>query len=281
MNNKFQKESELTCLKNAISNKIVNALFKTVSSDFPLHYHDCCELELVLSGEGTQIINGTEKELRKGDLYLLTAYDCHEYKIKKPLEIYGIMFDEHLISSDLYSRILLIQSLGKLLYINVCNDFFDLAKCYFEEIIKEEQSAREFGESTILSETKISRLIDCVIIELLKEVGQTEKNINKTYIYDAVCYVYQNFLNDISLSSVAKHLNLSNTYTSRLFKVNLGRTFKELLVDLRMIYARRLLTNTDLTITQICYNCGFSSYPNFERTFKKKYNTSPEKWRKK
>ncbi len=280
LNNRTLRENYLTCLKNAISNRIVNALKKPLNEDFPLHYHDCCEIEIVLSGEGSQVINGIERQIKKGDLYLLTPYDCHEYKIEKPLEIYGVMFDEHLISPDLYKRILLVKSLGKLVYRNFDGQKFTMLKYYFEQIIEEENSARQSSKNVFLSETKISRIIDCIIIELLKEIDEVEA-ADKTYIYNAVSYVYQHFSEPISLSCVAKHLNLSEPYTSRLFKFNIGRTFKELVIDLRMMYAQRLLADTDLMISQICYNCGFSSYPNFERAFKKKYNMTPEQWRSK
>ena len=46
--------------------------------DYPLHYHDYFELELVTDGRGSQLFNDEEFTLQKRDLYLLRPTDSHK-----------------------------------------------------------------------------------------------------------------------------------------------------------------------------------------------------------
>jgi transcriptional regulator GlxA family with amidase domain len=60
----------------------------------------------------------------------------------------------------------------------------------------------------------------------------------------------------------------------------LGITINEYLTQTRLNYATKLLSFSDLPITEICYACGFTSFTNFSRAFKNKYHQSPSAYRK-
>jgi AraC-type DNA-binding domain-containing proteins len=52
------------------------------------------------------------------------------------------------------------------------------------------------------------------------------------------------------------------------------------LIDLRLSYACKLLRETDKTIAEIAYDCGFSNLANFNRQFRWKYRMTPKDYRK-
>jgi len=80
---------------NGRKHKDIDVSKKFVDSEGCLkHWHDCCEIELVISGKGTHTINGVKHEIKAGDFYLLTPCDCHHYTIEEPTEVYGIMFED-------------------------------------------------------------------------------------------------------------------------------------------------------------------------------------------
>ena len=73
---------------------------------------------------------------------------------------------------------------------------------------------------------------------------------------------------------------LSESHFSRKFLEETGKNFKEYLNNIRYDYARKLLVYSDMTVLQICSECGFDDYPNFVRRFKMKTGSSPTEYRK-
>jgi AraC-like DNA-binding protein len=74
---------------------------------------------------------------------------------------------------------------------------------------------------------------------------------------------------DLTLYNVAAHFNLSETYLYHFFKEKKGTTFANYLEKLRMDNAYSLLTETDITISEIALKVGYSSVHSFRRAFKR------------
>ena len=83
----------------------------------------------------------------------------------------------------------------------------------------------------------------------------------------------------VTQGDVASCVNMSRAGFSRFFKRCTGRGFVESLNDIRVGHACRLLIDTGLTITEICYQAGFQNISNFNRQFLKYRHTSPRKYR--
>ena len=83
----------------------------------------------------------------------------------------------------------------------------------------------------------------------------------------------------MTLDTLAALTHLSRNYFSELFSSSTGRTFKSYLIDLRLRQACRLLANTDMSVTDVCYASGFDSFSNFMRTFKSRHKVTPLKFR--
>lgn len=86
---------------------------------------------------------------------------------------------------------------------------------------------------------------------------------------------------DFSLSVLAEQLGLSSGYTSGLFKKLFQVSFKEDLMNRRLDKARILLLSTDMKNYEISEAVGFSDPNYFSTAFKKKYATSPGKYKEK
>ncbi len=74
--------------------------------------------------------------------------------------------------------------------------------------------------------------------------------------------------------------NMSNSAFCNAFKKTCRMTFKEYLVNVRVGYACKLLTDATMNISQIAYNCGFENLSNFNRQFKKIRNITPSEFQK-
>lgn len=86
-------------------------------------------------------------------------------------------------------------------------------------------------------------------------------------------------LEDVSLASVAEALGSSERHASRLFRSELGTTFREHLTGLRLERARRLLRETDLPVIEVAAEAGWSSLGHFTTTFRRRTGLTPTGYR--
>jgi len=93
-------------------------------------------------------------------------------------------------------------------------------------------------------------------------------------------YIKQNFQNkEISLNSVAAHVNISPSYFSTLFRQETGQTFIEYLTGLRLDKAKEYLMCTSMNTTEIGCEVGYGGSHYFSYIFKKTQNCTPKEYR--
>lgn len=105
-------------------------------------------------------------------------------------------------------------------------------------------------------------------------------DVSNEVIQKVIEYIIANFHEDISLSETAKIFNMSESNLSKKFKAFTGYRFREYLIDVRTHAAADALLNTDLSVTEIASQCGFSDSNTFGDTFKRIYGVSPSYYRK-
>lgn len=138
-----------------------------------------------------------------------------------------------------------------------------------------------------LSETsfyKISQLY--LFSDLLIRSSATEKNtslggsMSEYYLQTAFSYIESNFMNAISVESIAEFCNIHRNQLLKVFKSSIGKSPQEYLITYRMSKASQLLLTTNLSINEIGNAIGYTNQLNFSRAFKNVYGTSPKQYRK-
>ncbi|MDG5790100.1 AraC family transcriptional regulator [Evansella sp. AB-P1] len=121
----------------------------------------------------------------------------------------------------------------------------------------------------------------CLLNELQEKFEeQDEQNSYHTLIYAIRAYIENNY-NDsnLSLTLISEHFGIKAKYLSKLFKKEFGIKYVDFLIDLRIIAAKELLTNTNMSLQIIAEKVGYSSAISFSRTFKKVVGISPGEYR--
>jgi AraC-like DNA-binding protein len=85
---------------------------------------------------------------------------------------------------------------------------------------------------------------------------------------------------EINLQKVAAELGFSESRLSRLIHEHYPDGFRSLIHDLRIKEARRLLTETELNISEIAFKLGYAAASHFNREFKQRMGTTPSNFRK-
>ena len=101
------------------------------------------------------------------------------------------------------------------------------------------------------------------------------KNGNYEIIENVIKYIKENLTSDLSLNAVASYASLSPIHFHNCFKAATGKTLHEYVEEQRIKKSAGLLVSTDLTLTEISYECGFSSQSYFSYAVKRKMKMTP------
>jgi len=249
--------------------------------DFPLHFHPELELNLVLNSSGKRIIGDSIMEYNSSDLVLIGANTPHTW--------IGAEGKAQVVTIQFHQNFLAPESLNKKLMLSI-NEMLERSK---RGILFSEETIQRLKPRILeLSETQdfdsllkfLSILYDLSIARNTKMLASHSYvdyyRISKSRRIEKVNnYVQKNLNQKITLNKVAEMVNMSETAFSHFFKKSTNTSFTDYVNDLRLGHAARLLTETEMTISEICFDSGFNNVSNFNRTFKKKIGFTPSGFR--
>lgn len=155
----------------------------------------------------------------------------------------------------------------------ISNCFFNLGKCL-------NQCDNEIPHS------RFNILINELLFELLQmfkkgKVALDESlTINIRTVELFLNHLKTDFQRSWTLEAMAEHCSMSITSLSNYCKQLTNLTPINYLINIRLEAAAEIIRNNKLeTVSELCYDCGFSSTQYFATAFKKKYNCSPTKYR--
>ena len=114
----------------------------------------------------------------------------------------------------------------------------------------------------------------CLMLEFLLDYKREESNE-----YTNIIHFLSEYHTNITLEDVALRFNRSRSHISHLFKKNCGMSLRAYCNDLKLDDSVKLLLQTNLSVTEIAYDTGFTDTSYYITLFKKKYGVSPLKYR--
>lgn len=115
---------------------------------------------------------------------------------------------------------------------------------------------------------------------LTAEITKWSDTINRNIIQRAVSYIERHYAERCSLQDVAAHVFLNHKYLGQLFKRERGESFIDFVTRIRLERAAIYLSNSNLSITEIARSCGYDDPNYFSTVFRKKYQLTPNEYRK-
>ena len=244
----------------------------TTAFNFPIHWHSFYEFELVVSGEGVQVINGIEYSYSFGDAFLLGPTDFHKRTVEIGAQIWIVKIPIWLmpiIFSDGFSQ----NHLPAVAHLNnqkisTCIELIKLLKNY-----------------TVQTNSFDRSLTDSILKTLFLYIFSFEKRVQKFNYKGRVSIIYnylqEHFSETISLKDLAQRFNLNDKYLCSYFKKHTGRTIIDTLREMRLFHASHMIIASNETVQEIGLKCGYNSLSFFLRDFKKKFGMTPTDMRKK
>ena len=102
---------------------------------------------------------------------------------------------------------------------------------------------------------------------------------NNNRIDEIFKYINENFNQHISLDEVADLVSMTVPAFCRFFKKSTGKTFTKLVNEYRVVHATKLLSESQSSITDICFECGFNNFSHFNKLFREFTGKSASKYR--
>lgn len=252
--------------KEQIPNEFIAASRKNFAKSVEAHGHDFFEIELIISGSGSYVIDGTRYDIKPHTLFLMNPSQIHA--VNANMELINVMFQCE-YDGDFFAFPLTGGANTPVFHLNDEDYRFFLAT--LTELVKVHKEDCKYA----------MLLLRCVLRKLMSCLPSDHSENHPPYIQQTILHVLENFRSGITLESTADHLGLSKAYLSDCFSKQLGVNFKTYLDDIRFSYAKNLLAFTNLPISEIHERAGFHDYANFSRRFKQKYKCSPGEYRKK
>lgn len=106
------------------------------------------------------------------------------------------------------------------------------------------------------------------------------KDSKKDRLSEVFQYVNENYKKDIVLIEIAAIANMTPTSFCRMFKLKTKKSFVEYLNEIRVSKACKFLLETDLSMSEIAYECGYKTASNFNKLFKKFMGMTPSEFKK-
>lgn len=140
---------------------------------------------------------------------------------------------------------------------------------------------RGIPEDDIMIQSLILKLIYTLNRGALSyEINRCPKKNNHEIIDRTIEYIKENPTADLSLAALCEKANFTPVYFHKLFKASTGKTLQKYVEEQRIKKAISLLLAEEMTLTQIAYECGFSSPSYFSYAFKRKMKLTPREYAK-
>ncbi len=251
------------------------------SFKYPAHWHKAIEVVYAAKADSDIIINNNQYSVKEGDLVFIAGGDVHSYPLSEGGERVFILFD--LVDLDrnnlwrdeyalLSKSVLIKKSSNKELHSRIIE--------HIKAILAEAADIKHGSRLVFLA--RIYDLV-AIIIQNTNAYEQLKGNAKKDLLYKighVVEYIKENYMEQITLKSVAEAAGFSEHYISRIFNQAMGITYRLYLNKVRIKHAEDMLILNEDSISEIAFNCGFNSIPTFNRVFRDLKGCTPIQYRK-
>ena len=227
----------------------------------PLHSHTCYELVYYYSSDGYTIIDNKKYIYHPGDFIIIEPRMLHDDHTKEKTAIICIGF----------------------YYDNA--EFFLQSGCYSDKNGKIKKYLEILMDEISEKSTHYSFVANLIVKEILVEIERSifpcnAEAVKHDHIKQTLNYIEQYYLTEIDLEQLSAVSNYSYHRFRHIFKDIMGVSPKQYILSKRLTYAKKQLQETDISITNLAFNCGFSSTSQFIKTFKEHFHMSPSLYRK-
>lgn len=246
---------------------------------FKVHKHEFFEIVIADRGTPVHIFNGKKEKLEKNTLLFI-----------RPDDIHGFLADSHFY----FANLAFSKEIAENLFLYLADPFSEeklinsenppsviLSDAEKEKIMNEISSVNALCAD---SEKEIAFRFKIILFEIFTKylyLNEKHKTSETPFWLDYMIEKMKQKKNfSVGTGAMTKISGRSREHISRCLKKYFNVTPSQFLTEIRLNYAANMLLNSNLSVVDICFECGFENLSWFYRNFKEKYNCTPKQYRK-
>ena len=252
------------------------------------HAHNWMELAYMYSGHADLTIAGQKISLVQGQCILINYNVSHSCAPCGHDDILiNLLLSRNYLQTNFFNRFSDSGSLAHYLIASLNNENRENGYIHFKSADNRRLSVfmREFlceyYDKSIHYNDYLDSLTTLIFLEL-SDIYKDESIRDASEhneILSILRYIEGNYRN-CTLKSTAEFFHMNPNYLSSYIHKHTGKTFKSLIQEQRMMLATRLLSNSDLSVTDIALQAGYENITFFYKKFRQLHGCSPAEYRK-
>lgn len=252
------------------------------------HAHEFFEMIYVLNGSCYNFFENQTYELKKGDVVIIAPRTTHAISgFTDDLEAFNILIRKSTFNASFFG---LLEDKDMLSHFFL-NALYENSKrfLYFHTKPAADLSegillmTEEINKMDVYSQRMLKNILDTFFIRLLRGLQTNQVSLDteageESEIIDMLQYL-QNHFAEVSIADLSKKFNYSQRQIARILKNKTGKTFSQLILEMKISKAKVYLKQTNLPIQEIAELVGYGDLSNFYRYFFKVTGCSPKQFR--
>lgn len=248
------------------------------------HAHSFFEIIYVVAGTGIQSINATEFYYKPGHIFLVAPEDSHRFDIKTPTQFFFIRFNDIYVQAKetgpLQRMELILKNASHEPGCALKNDVDKKVVGSIMEALIAEHDKKDLYHKELISQyinTLLVILARNIMLSLPSQID--EKSEGKAV--KILQYVQANIYNPEFLKGehISQKFGISEAYIGRYFQKHMNETLQQYVMNYKLKLIENRLQHTDMQITEIANEFGFTDKSHLNRIFKKYVGMSPGEFR--
>lgn len=251
--------------------------------EYENHFHSAAEVIVPLVGHVTvQLVDETLK-VKANEVIIIPAGCNHSLHMGENSERELLLFEQNGVFS-LKEFSALRQMMSKPIYLTMNHPCRERVRALLFEIIQVHRSGGMLRNMlsyallleiyAILGEDYLTNSATAAEMNVLQRQLSGEDAFHR-----ALEYLNKNYVDDMTLDTLAAYAGFSRYTLSRMFRQHTGVTFTQYLSQRRVEMAMELLSTTRFPVTQVALQCGFNSIATFNRVFREVKGCTPTQYR--
>ncbi len=242
-----------------------------------VHKHTFYEIIWIEKGKSKQVIDYTEYEIKPGSLFFISPGQLHEFEEWKPILGGSILFTEDFL-------LLHHQNKDRLFELSFLDNFYSHPvlqpdKKSFEEIKQTIRQLEAEKKRKDYQPAMAQALLQVLLLQIQRSVdAQAKVTISKKYIVLFKKFkqlIDLNFSKNLSVSNYASMLAITPHHLNFVVKEVTGKTATEVIRARLILEAKRLISFTDYSISEIAAELGYFDSSYFAKIFKAETDQAP------
>lgn len=262
----------------------------TIPGDFasvPPHWHNDMEIIYIKKGSGMVFVDLTPHRVGEGDIVLIAPGQLHSIEQWEgaSMEYENIIFHLGMLMSaggDLCSEQFftpLIHNRSCLpVLIPVGSPLYSKAACCLDAI--DDFSGYGDALSALGIKGKLFELFHLLFCHCRDGAAPRPVSQSLAHMKVILKHVETHYQEKLTIREMARLCGFSGSHFMKFFRQQMGVSFVDYLNDYRLTMAARMLSASSDTVTTVAGACGFENLSYFNRLFKRKFGTTPTRYRK-